>query len=121
MAPRAGISAGRRAAAAVAFSLGGAGLVVGAVMGGLALHEARTLDQLCQPKNQCPATAQGSIDAMNHLASGSTVGFGVLVAGAALGTVLLVTGGSGAKAAPASSATATPWIGPGALGVRGTF
>jgi hypothetical protein len=118
---RAGAGPGRRAGAAVAFGLGGAGLVVGAVMGGLALHQRSSLDAQCPTKSNCPASAQGTIDSMNHLASGSTIGFGVLVAGAGLGAVLLLTGTGGAKAAPARGATATPWIGPGSLGVRGAF
>jgi hypothetical protein len=100
-------------------------------MGGLALHNRQTLDQLCQPKSRCPASAQGSIDAMNDFATGSTIGFGLLLVGAGVGTAVLLTGDGGAKPArspsptaapsPSPSLTAAPWIGPGSAGIRGAF
>ena len=119
--PDAGLSAGRRAAVAMSFGLAGAGLLAGAVMGGLALHNRQTLDRQCQPKNQCPPSAQSTIDAMNDFATGSTIGFGLLLGGAGVGTAVLLTADRGAKPASARGPAAAPWIGPGYAGVRGVF
>lgn len=120
VAPRAGLSPGRRAAAAMSFGLAGAGLLAGAVMGGLALHDRQSLDRQCKTKSHCPGSAQGTIDAMNDFATGSTIGFALLLAGAGVGGVVLLTA-DGAKPPAPRGPTASPWLGPGYAGIRGAF
>jgi hypothetical protein len=112
-------SGARRAGAAVAFALGGAGAIAGGVFGGLAIKKRSELDGVCMPKDQCPATAQGTIDAMNTFATVSTVGVVTAGVGVGVGVVLLVTGREPASSTPGP--TATPILGPGFVGVRGTF
>lgn len=90
--------------------LGGAGLLVGAIAGGLAVKRHSDLEKLCGGST-CPASAQDRIDAYNTMGTLSTVG---LVAGgvfAATGVVLLVTVPSAAPAA-ASRAPLSIAVGP---------
>ena len=86
----------RRAPAYVAFGVGGAGLVVGAVAGALALSQASDVNSRCEG-TRCPAADEPNRDAAITKGWVSTVGFGVGVAGAAVGIVLLATGGTAAK------------------------
>jgi hypothetical protein len=105
---------------------GGVGLIVGGVFGGLALSKKSSLDEVCDPKSNCPASSQGDIDALNTNATIATVGFiagGVL---AAAGGAWLIFGSSGqGKSAPAHAASSRvvvrPWLGPTSAGVLGAF
>jgi hypothetical protein len=102
--------------AAVALGVGGASAVVGAVFGGLALAKKGELGPVCPEPNQCARSAQGTVDAMNAFATVSTVGVVAAVAGAAAGTILLITDGG-----PASRTSTTLSIGPGYAGFRVRF
>jgi hypothetical protein len=107
----------RRLGAVIAFGAGGASAVAGAVFGALALKKKGELDGTCPQKNQCPSSEQGTIDAMSTFATVSTIGLTAAVAGAGVGTILLLTGDR--PAAPRAGTTLS--IGPGYAAVRGWF
>ncbi|MGH7436804.1 MAG: hypothetical protein ACRENE_14110, partial [Polyangiaceae bacterium] len=105
-------------AAIALLAVGGVGVAVGTIFGVLAMGAKSTLDGECGPtKKAC--TKQSDIDALNTDAVVSDVGFGIGVAGLAIGTVLLVThkGSETASARPG----VVPWVGLGSAGLRGTF
>jgi hypothetical protein len=109
-----------------ALVVGGVGIAVGSVFGVLSLGKKSTLDKDCPTKSNCPTTSQGDIDALKRDATISTVGFGVGIAGVALGGILLATshgpeGRTGSTESPSVSPRVTPWIGLGSVGVRGAF
>jgi hypothetical protein len=90
--------------------LGGAGLLVGAIAGGLAVKRHGDLEARCGGST-CPASEQEGIDAYETMGNLSTVG---LVAGgvfAATGVVLLVTAPS-PKSSSASRSPLTIGVGP---------
>lgn len=93
-----------RTPAIIALGVGGAGIVAGAVAGGLALAQASDIKGRCGP-TECLASDQGNRDAAMIKGWISTVGFGVGIAGVAAGVVLIVTGGGGSKKVSATSAT----------------
>jgi hypothetical protein len=100
-------------------ALGGAGLVVGAITGGLALGEKSSLDGAGCSGGHCPTSQQDAVSRYNTM---RLVSGGALIAGgvvAATGIALAVAGSrAGAKAAQARW---SPWIGLGAVGLEGTF
>ena len=111
----------------VAYGVGGAGIVVGAIFGFVALGKQSTLNNEC-PSKSCNPSAQGDIDSLNTTATISTVGFGVGIVGAAVGTVLLLTSGSSRSSSASSSsshspptARITPYFGPSTAGLTGSF
>jgi hypothetical protein len=73
--------------AAVAFSLGGAGLIVGAITGGLALAAASDIKSRCVD-GHCPPEDQAAGDEATVLAHVSTAGFAVGGAGVLVGIIL---------------------------------
>lgn len=76
------------------FSLGGAGLVVGAVTGVLSLDRTRAAKEHCTG-NKCTPEATDDLNQATKMANISNVGFGVAVLGTALGvTGILLSGGS---------------------------
>jgi hypothetical protein len=108
-------SSNPRVAGFVGIGLGGAGLVVGAVTGGLAVAKHASLVDSC-PGGHCypsqEAALQPDVSTYHALGAASTVG---LIAGAALlgtGTVLVVTSRRG---------TVAPVVGLGFAGARGSF
>lgn len=101
--------------ALVAYGVGGAGLVLGAVTGLMAIGKHSDLETVC-PDGRCPSSAQGDVDTYETFGTLSTVGFIVAGVGAVAGTVLLVT--SPKKTGLRST---TPTIGLGGPGIRGTF
>jgi len=115
-----GFSTARRTGVIVSFALAGAMAIAGATFGGFALKNKGDLDGQCVPKDQCPSSAQGTIDGMKTLATLSTLSIAGAVASTTIGVVLLATGNSSPRHGPPGP-TATPWIGPGSFGVRGSF
>jgi len=98
----------------VALVAGGAGIVVGAVTGGMALGKKDTIDSSPACENE-RCSDKSLVDSYNTLRTVSTIGFiagGVL---AAAGVTLLLTSGSSEKP------QAGLLIGPGSVSVRGTF
>ena len=105
----------------VAFGVGGAGLLVGGITGGLALSKASDC-----PNKVCES--QSDLDSAKTMATISTIGFGVGIAGVAVGTILLLTG-NGSSEKPAAQAkphqaaklAVQPWFGVSSVGVTGSF
>lgn len=111
--------------------LGGGGILVlaaGGVTGGLALSKAGELKDAC-PSNPCPTENESLADDANLLATISTVSFivgGVATAGGLAWLLVDLLGGesgdgSGADAAEEVGLAARPLVGPGFVGVAGTF
>jgi hypothetical protein len=105
----------------VLLGIGGAGLITGTITGIMAVSKKGSLS--C-PNKQCPPGEHDALDSAKTLATISTVGFGVGIAGAAVGVVLLMTGGNKAEAAPSAQlgrVTARPWASSQLLGLEGSF
>jgi hypothetical protein len=103
----------------VGFSVGGAGLIVGAAAGVLSLQKTSALKAAC-PGGSCPAGKHADLASANALANLSNGGIVVGVAGAVLGVVGVVKSRPRDRA-PEPVVSIEPVIGPGALGLRGTF
>ncbi|HEX2670639.1 MAG TPA: PEGA domain-containing protein [Polyangiaceae bacterium] len=108
--------------AIVAFSIGGAGLLAGGITGGLAMSKASDCpNKVCQ--------SQSDLDSAKTMATVSTIGFSVGIAGVAVGTILLLTGGSSSEKPAQAQATRRPspqfamqpYFGVSSLGVSGSF
>lgn len=113
-------SGGNNTLAYVLLGVGGAGLVTGSVTGLMAMSKKSSLD--C-PDKHCSPAEHDTLDSAKTLATVSTIGFGVGLAGAAVGVVLLMTGNK-TEAAPAArvgNITARPWAGSQMLGLEGSF
>jgi hypothetical protein len=101
----------------VGLGVGGAGLILGAVTGGLAIPKHNALDKAC-PAGLCTSSQADAVGNYHLFTTLSTVGFiagGVL---AATGVVLVVT--APRRAAPASAGV-NPVIGAGFAGAQGWF
>jgi len=108
-----------RIAGGVSVILGGAGLVTGAVAGGLALRKRNELKDAC-PEGACRADRQNDIDTFHKLTTVSTIGFIAGAVGVSAGVVLFLTAPSGEEPRP-PTARVSPYIGWGTAGVRGHF
>jgi hypothetical protein len=108
----------------VAFGVGGAGLVTGAITGAIAMGKHSDLAKVCTDK-MCPPSESGSLNSYHSVATISTVGFIVGGVGVAAGVVLLVTQPKTESMAPAGAPSTTlrviPTIGLGSIGVLGQF
>jgi len=112
-----------RIPAYVALGVGGAGVVVTAVFGVLALNDKSALNRACTPeKTDCP---QPDVSALQRDSIASDVGLGVAVAGAVVGGALLLF----RRGTPDTSPTpdkvgrvhVEPWVSVGGLGMTGSF
>jgi hypothetical protein len=103
----------------VGFGVGGAGLLVGAVTGGLSLSQTAKLAADCNEAKRCaPGTAGADeLASATTLANVSNVGLGVGVAGALTGVLGIFLSRRDHAAAPAIK----PVVGPSSLGVSGVF
>ncbi|WP_437542493.1 hypothetical protein WME97_30330 [Sorangium sp. So ce367] len=127
------VPAGRRTALYLTGGLGAAGLVLGGITGALVLGEKGTIDEHCgsgieatDPK-ACDTTGRDAGNSANTLATVSTIGFAVGLAGVGAALVLYLT----EPKAAAPAVTASPrWISAGVLeagpngavlGARGRF
>jgi hypothetical protein len=102
------------------FTVGGASLVVAAITGGLSLSRTSALKTSCNTSGDCGLLHDPDLAAANTLAnvSNATVALGVV--GVGVGVVgLLVSRPREPARAPA--ARVEPLIGPGSVGLRGTF
>jgi hypothetical protein len=102
----------------VAIGVGAAGVVLGAVTGGLALERNSQLAQLCGADGFCPAGTKAveGYSTLQGLAGAGLIAGGLVLAG---GAVLVL---AAPKPAPAAAGVRwSPWIGPGSAGLRGTF
>ncbi len=106
-----------RLPAIIAFGVGGAGLVLGAVTGGLAVGKHSTLQKEC-PNDVCGPSASSDLSSYHTMGALSTVGFVVAGVGVAGGVVLLFVT---PKSQASTSAWITPFVGPGSVGAVGHF
>jgi hypothetical protein len=109
-----GGGSGLKIAGIVTLGVGGAGLIVGAITGGLALGDHSDISNGCPDPKNCPASLQGKIDSYHTMGTISTIGFvagGIL---AAAGIVMWVLAPSSKKTEKAAA-----WITP--FGVAGRF
>jgi hypothetical protein len=104
----------------VALGVGGAGIVVGAVAGGLALGKHSTLSSNCSG-GTCPPSEKSDLDSYNTLGTVSTVGFIVGGIGAAAGVTMLLLQPKSDGAPPATGLYVTPVVGLGSVGAVGRF
>jgi len=105
---------GLKIAGIVTLGVGGAGLILGAITGGLALGDHSDIANGCPDPKNCPASMQGKIDSYHTMGTLSTIGF---VAGGVLavaGIVMWVLAPSAKKTEKAAA-----WITP--FGVAGRF
>ena len=79
-----------RVPAIVSFGVATAGAAVGAIFGGLALRDKSRLSGECLAK-ACAMGSQADIDAVSRDATISTIGFGVMAVGVAVGLGLWLT------------------------------
>ncbi len=119
----------RRTIGFVALGVGGAGLIAGAITGGLALSKHSSLEAICKDSH-CPAntesTNQPLIDSYTTVGNISTAGLAAGGALAAVGVILVVTAPRAAatgylRGGPTRSATIVPVLGAGYGGVQGRF
>lgn len=111
-----------RTLAWAAVAVGGAGLAMGGIFGGLALGKKGSLDSQCSADKICGLGAQSDLDAAQTLGTISTVGFIVGGVGVAAAVVLFLWPDPKPEAADAKKAVfVRPVIGPGSLGLVGTF
>jgi len=105
----------------VLLGVGGAGIVVGGITGMMAIQKKGDLD--C-PDNECRGTDADKLGSAWTMATISTIGFGVGLVSAGVGTVLLFTGKSDEGAPSAKSQPsfeARGYVGIGTVGVTGKF
>lgn len=117
--------------ALVAFGVGGAGLLVGAITGVVALGKAGDLKDACDADKVCPPTEQDNVDSYKSMGTISTIGFVVAGVGGIAGAILWFTApkesSSGSAAAsryatvPTKNVTLTPYFGGTSAGVTGRF
>ena len=116
-----------RTYALVAFGVGGAGLIVGAITGFIAMGKHSDLEGKC-PDGKCPADTQSDVDSYKSMGTISTIGFIVGGIGAAAGAVLWFTAPKETAAKAANFATVktkgvtmTPYVGGTEAGITGRF
>jgi hypothetical protein len=117
VAPPAPLPAPRRGPGALAitgFSVGGAGVLLGAITGALTLSRASTLKQVCRSGACLPDADLGTTQTLGDVSTGAFIVGG---AGLSLGLGALLL-----QVAPAPRVTRVePWIGPAGAGLRGVF
>ena len=106
----------RRTAGFALIGVGGAGLVLGAVTGGIALGQKSDLATKCGASLQCSSTYAAQVNTYDGLRGLSMFGLWAGAAVAATGIVLVVT-----ALPPKEAKAAQLFVGPGRLGVKGTF
>jgi hypothetical protein len=103
------------------FGLAVAGLAVGGITGALTLSKAGSVKVQCE-NDICDPKAKSDLDSAGTLATISTIGFAVGGAGLVLGVVgLLLPRTKAETALQSTERRAAVWIGPGSMGVRGSF
>jgi hypothetical protein len=102
-----------------AFGVGGAGLLIGVIAGGITFSQASAIKDKCS-NNQCDSKQQGPLDAATSTANVANVGFTFAALGIGTGAVTyLLSRPKPAASKPAASLQ--PLVGPGTIGLRGTF
>lgn len=113
--------------AIVAFGVGGAGILVGAITGLVAVGKHGDLADSC-PDGKCTSDKQSDIDSYKTMGTISTIGFIVGGVGVAAGAVLWFTAPKETAARASRFATIetkhvtmTPYVGVGSAGMTGRF
>ena len=102
------------------FGIGAAAFAGSMAAGIYALHLRLGLEEVCQPRNNCPLSVQPNIDEMNRAALASTIVGGVGLAAMAAGTILILLSKKSASEKPASKKQqASVSVGP--AGVHAVF
>jgi hypothetical protein len=109
----------------IVLGIGGVGLITGTVFMLQNRSKRGDADALC-PGGSCPASHRSEVEGLdndaNKASTLSWIGYGVGVAGLAVGGVLLLTSGpKAAKPADAARARITPWVTTSSAGVAGSF
>lgn len=120
-----------------AIGVGAAGVALGSIFGIMGLTQRAPLSKGCAPSGLCTATTppegqalQSNIDGVHFDGVASTISFAVGIAGLGTGAALLFLASqkhasdarpSRATASIGASIRARPWVGPGDVGVAGTF
>jgi hypothetical protein len=99
--------------------LGGAGIAVGAASGILLMskHSSSEIKTACPDGQHCAPGVEGTVDSFNTLRTVSIVGFIVGAVGVSTGVTLLLT----TPKQTSETATISPWVGLGSIGVSGGF
>lgn len=100
----------------IAFGAGGAGLLLGAVAGGLVAAGNDELSKNCAPSGACPTSASGKLDSTRALSYASTAGFVLAAVGAAAGLTFILI-----ESKPKKTTHATVQVTPGFVSVKGAF
>ncbi|MEO5730838.1 MAG: tetratricopeptide repeat protein [Byssovorax sp.] len=101
------------------FGVGAAGVLVGAIAGGFTLAQAGSIREHCTA-NRCDSDQAGPLGSATAVANVANVGFTIGAIGLAVGVAGLFVARASAPA-PRGAATLTPILGPGAVGLRGSF
>ena len=100
----------------IGFGIAGAGAIVGGITGGIALSKASDLEDAC-PNKVCAEDQRDAFDSGNALSHVSTVSFAIAGAGAVLGVVGIFLSDFSSD----SEQALRPMMGPGSIGIRGSF
>ena len=113
---------GNMAPAAVLYGVGGAALIAGGVLGGLAFMQTSDTEELCGGKT-CPPQYADDVALAQDYGTASTVLFAVGGLAVAAGIILTFTVGLDSDDAEKKDekVSITPIVGPGVLGMRGAF
>jgi hypothetical protein len=106
--------------AAIAFGVGGAGIVLGSVFGILGFHETAAVTEVCGGTT-CPPDRAADVDRVQMYGTVSNVAFAVGGLGIATGIVLAFTVGADDDAPEGDAAWVKPYVGAGEVGVVGRF
>lgn len=104
----------------VALGLGGAGLVVGGITGAMAMSQGSDLQDRCKETPCTKSEAQGDLDDAGVVADISTIAFiagGVLTSVGVVGLIVSM----GGDEEEGATARIEPVVGPGVVGLRGSF
>lgn len=114
-------SGGTMAPAAVAYAIGGAALVAGGVMGGLAFDQTGKVKELCGGLH-CPPELASEVQLAQDYGTASTILLPIGGLGVAAGLILTFTVGMDSGEDEAKpKAGITPYVGFGDVGVHGRF
>ena len=101
------------------FSVGTAGVLLGAITGIVTLTRAGNLSDKCT-NGHCATDQTDTLSSVNTLANVSNVGFAVGAVGLGVGVGTLIWTRT-REPATKTAGSITPLVGPGTLGLRGTF
>jgi hypothetical protein len=101
------------------FGVAGLGVLTGTLFGAISLSNASTAKSACSG-GHCPRSAQGDIDGASTFGLASDVGFGLAIAGAALGGVSLYLDQKGTSAARSGLQTHA-FVGLNGAGIAGVL